>query len=136
MAETFILPQLTDRESAINRISRFLAQLPAGRPWRVTVEPHKLTRTLPQNAYLWAIYGKILSVGGEAMGGWTKDDLHDFFLIHCFGSEVKELFGKKRHVPLRRSSSLNKQEFTDFVESIMRFMAEQGVYIPSPEEMQ
>ena len=48
------------------------------------------------------------------MGGWTKDDLHEFFLIDHFGENLK-LFGKKRLKPMRRSSRLNKMEFADFV---------------------
>jgi len=56
------------------------------------------------------------------MRGWTRDDLHEFFLIDHFGYEVHELFGKKRLKPMRRSSRLNKQEFTDFIAHIQQFM--------------
>lgn len=126
-----ILPR--NRENA-GKAARFIEALPLDRAWAVEVKEHKPRRSDEQNRYLWSIYQHILKVGGEDMGGWTKEDLHDFFLITHFGSEIKELFGRKRHVPLRRSSKLNKQEFTDFIETIFRFMAERGVYIPSSDE--
>lgn len=113
----------------IERIVHALEELPESTAYRVTVEETKAVRTLSQNALLWALYGEIIKQGGEAMQGWTKDDLHDFFLINAFGSEVKSLFGKRRLIPLRRSSRLSKQEFSDFVESIHRFMAERGVVL-------
>jgi len=123
------------REGAIERIARVLGTLSQECAWRVEVHEHKPTRTGQQNRYLWSIYDQILREGGEAMGGWVKEDLHEFFLLTHFGSETRELFGKKRLIPLRRSSRLNKQEFSDLVETIMRFMAERGVYIQSPEEL-
>jgi len=95
----------------------------------ITIDRKKPKRSPSQNDKLWAIYDEILKVGGEAMAGWTKDDLHEFFLQNHFGSEVKTLFGVKKRRPLRRSSKLSKIEFADFIESIYRFMAEQGVYI-------
>jgi len=122
------------RSVRAQRIATFLAGLAPNLAWQVTVQPAVRRRTENQNAYLWSIYEHILKVGGEEMRGWTKDDLHSFFLIEHFGGETKTLFGRKRIKPLRRSSKLNKQEFSDLLETIMRFMAERGVYIPSPDE--
>jgi NinB protein len=132
--QTFILPKLAPREGAIARIGTILGQLGQECAWAVRVEEHRPTRSGDQNRLLWAIYGEILQKGGEAMAGWTKDDLHSFFLINHFGSEVKELFGRKRHIPLRRSSRLNRQEFADLIESILMFMAERGVFIETQSE--
>lgn len=135
MAQSTILPRSMPRERTIANFSRFLAGLPMDRAWRVEVCEHKPTRTQAQNSLLWAIYGEILKKGGETLGGWTKDDLHDFFLINHFGGDTRTLFGRKRIKPKRRSSKLNKQEFSNLVESILRFMAEQGVYIEMPSDM-
>src|SRR5919109_2216622 len=92
---------------------------------RSILRKHRRTNT--QNALLWSLYADILESGGEEMRGWTKDDLHEFFLIDHFGAETLELFGRKRLKPHRRSSRLTKTEFSDFVEHIVRFMAERGV---------
>ena len=133
---TIVLPKedLVKRSVRAQRIATYISNLDPEKSWEVIVRPRKATRSVNQNDYLWAIYDYILRAGGETMGGWTKDDLHEFFLITHFGSETKELFGRKRLKPLRRSSKLNKQEFSDFLETIFRFMAERGVYIPSPED--
>lgn len=96
----------------------------------------KSRRTNSQNATLWMVYEQILQRGGEAMRGFTKDELHEFFLIDFFGSETKELFGRKRLKPLRRSSRLTKTEFGDFLDHIVRFMAERGVVLSLPGELE
>lgn len=132
MEQSFVIPHSVARSAVIERASKCLAALPVEMAWRVTIEEIRPARSLSQNRMLWAMYADILRVGGEAMGGWTGEDLHEFFLIHHFGSETKTLFGRKRLVPLRRSSKLNKKEFAELVETILRFMAEQGVFIGDP----
>jgi hypothetical protein len=94
----------------------------------------KSRRTTDQNALLWSLYEDILRLGGEALAGFTKDELHEFFLIDYFGSETKELFGRKKLKPLKRSSRLTKMEFSDFVEHIVRFAAEKGIVLKLPGE--
>lgn len=130
----FPVEDLARRSARAQRVVTFLSGLDPKKPWEIVVREYKKPRSGQQNKYLWSIYGFILEAGGEEMGGWTKDDLHEFFLINHFGSETRSLFGRKRLFPLRRSSKLSKQEFSDFVESIMRFMAQRGVYVPSPED--
>lgn len=135
MIQSFIIAQGAHREGTSARIARILATLPREQAYRVEVHEHKETRSTQQNRYLFGVvYDTILREGGEAMRGWTRDDLHDFFLIDHFGSEVNELFGRKRHKPLRRSSRLSKQEFSDFIAHIQQFMAERSVFIPDPEQ--
>ena len=94
----------------------------------------KRRRTNDQNALLWSVYEDILARGGEQLGGWTKDDLHEFFLIEHFGSTVHEAFGRRRLRPLRRSSRLSKPEFSDFLEFIFRKCAEYGIEIERPQQ--
>lgn len=91
-------------------------------------------RTTTQNALLWSLYENIIELGGEALKGFTKDDLHEYFLIDYFGSETRELFGRKKLRPLKRSSRLTKMEFSDFVEHIVRKMAERGIVLKLPGE--
>lgn len=132
--QSVILRRLMSRDGLIQRIGCVLLNLDVAEDWEVVIRPYRRKRSDPQNRYLWSLYDYIIRTGGESMAGWTRDDLHDFFLINHFGGETKQLFGKRRITPVRRSSRLNKQEFTDYVESIMRFMAERGVYLPSPED--
>ena len=129
-----VLPKLMPRERAIERIALVLSGLDLGKAWRIEWTEHKPRRSEQQNRYLWSIYGHILKVGGEEMRGWTKDDLHTFFLGEFSGWDKRVLFGRTRLVPVRRSSRMNKQDFTDFVDSISSFMAQRGVYVPTPDD--
>lgn len=131
--QTFILPKLMARDRAICRIVDALEDLPATEGFRVEIHEHKATRTEKQNRTLWWIYETIIAIGGVAMEGFTKEDLHDFFLIHHFGSTTKTLFRQKRRKPIRRSSKLSKSEFALFVEAIYNFMANEGVILPQPD---
>ena len=135
MTEQYLLPKLLPRERVIDMVRKRLLELPDDRAYRVELHEQKPLRSNQQNRLLWSLYQQVIERGGEAMQGWTKEDLHTFFLIQHFGSEVRELFGRKRHVPLRTSSKLSKQDFTDFVESIVRFMAERGVVLDMPDEV-
>lgn len=92
----------------------------------------KSRRTTEQNALLWALYDDILERGGELLGGWTKDDLHEYFLGEHFGWEVHEALGMKRQKPMRRSSRLTKTEFGQYIDFIVRRMAEHGVVLKLP----
>lgn len=131
---TFILSASEARTGVLERCVRFLHVLPPDKPFSVTVEPYKKRRSLEQNAYLWGVcYPTILRDGGEALRGWGADDLHEFFLIKHFGSELIEGFGVKRHKPLKRSSKLSTTEFMDFVACIQREAAGLGIFVPDPD---
>lgn len=92
----------------------------------------KSRRTNDQNALLWALYDDILTRGGEQLGGWSRDDLHSFLLGEHFGWEKYEAFGMKRVKPKRRSSRLSKVEFADYVEFVVRYMAQHGIVLELP----
>jgi NinB protein len=133
MKTSFLLPRMMPRDMVICRLVDCLEDLPADQGYRVEVYEHRATRSDKQNRTLWWIYDNILTLGGETMGGWTKEDLHEFFLCSFFGTEVRAMFGKKRQVPKRRSSRLSKIEFAELVDFIYRFMAQQGVVLPEPD---
>jgi hypothetical protein len=95
----------------------------------------KSRRSSDQNTLLWALYEDVLRQGGETLGGWTKDDLHEYVLGEYFGWDVSEAFGRKRMKPKRRSSRLTKTEFSDFVEFIVRRFAEHGIVLALPGEI-
>lgn len=130
----FILLKGDDREHSILRCSEGLASLAKDKMWCVFVKDSEPTRTERQNSLIWSIYTEIIRMGGEAIQGYTKDELHEFFLGMHFGIEEREVFGRIRVVPKMRSSKLSKKDFSEFVEAIIRFMAERGVIIQNPFE--
>lgn len=129
--QTITLP--AGRQSNANAL-RFFERLPTDSAWRVVVEPYKPRRSESQNRYLWGVvYPTILKAGN--LDGWEPEDLHEFYLGECFGWETLEGMGRKRVKPLKRSSKLNKTEFSDYVGFIQRKAAEMGIYIPDPEDV-
>lgn len=91
-------------------------------------------RSNDQNALLWALYDDVIRKGGETLGGWTKDDLHEWALGEHFGWDEHKAFGRTRLKTKRRSSTLTKQEFTDFLDWFVRRMAEFGIVLELPGE--
>lgn len=94
----------------------------------------KARRTNDQNALLWALYDDALKQGGEALGGWNREDIHEFMLGEYWGWDKCTAFGRTRLKPKRRSSRLTKAEFSDFVEFVVQRFAEHGIVLELPEE--
>lgn len=117
------------------RLLAFLESLPCEIAYEVVVRRHKAKRSEAQNRYLWGVcYPTILKGGGEALGGWTAEDLHEHFLGEHFGVERLQIGTSVYLKPRRRSSRLNKQEFSDYVFFLQRRAAELGIYIPDADE--
>jgi hypothetical protein len=128
-----IFPRGTTPDQIASAISVMVRWLDPGKSWKVTLEEFKPRRSDSQNAFLWGVvYPSILEGGGEALAGWQKDDLHEFMLGEHFGWETLTLGGKTVHKPVRRSSRLNKQDFSDYLEFLSRRAAELGIVIPEP----
>jgi len=128
-----IFPRDTTPDQIATAISVMVRWLDSGKSWKVTLEEFKPRRSDSQNAFLWGVvYPSILEGGGEALAGWQKDDLHEFMLGEHFGWETLSLGGKTVHKPVRRSSRLNKQDFSDYLEFLSRRAAELGIVIPEP----
>jgi hypothetical protein len=127
-----LLPKGLSREGAIERIGRLLASLPLEKAWRVDIAEHKARRSDQQNRYLW---GVVYPVIAKHLDGFEPIDVHEYMLGEWAGWETLEGFGKKRLRPLRRSSRLNKEEFSDYVGFIQRRAAEHGIYVPDADPM-
>jgi hypothetical protein len=126
--QTIIMP--ANRTDA-GHATRFLSALALDKPWRVEVSEYRPRRSDEQNRYLW---GGVYRTICEHLEGWETADVHEYCLGECYGWETIEGLGRKRLRPVRRSSKLNKQEFSDYIAFIQRRMAEHGIYIPDPEQ--
>jgi hypothetical protein len=119
-------------ERSLARIVAFISALSKETAWKLEVSEYKTRRSDEQNRYLWGVvYATIL----KHLPGWDAEDVHEYFLGEHFGWETLEGFGRKRMRPLRRSSKLSTTEFSDFIAFIQRTMAERGVYVPDPGEV-
>ena len=128
-----IFPRGTQTDDIIKAVATMVAAIDTKKSWCITVEPWKRKRSDAQNRFLWGVaYPMILEQGGETLGGWTRDDLHEYFLGECFGWEVLEGFGRKRMRPFKRSSALNKEEFTEYLMFLEQRCIDMGMG-PLPE---
>lgn len=128
-----VFPKGTPPEQIATAVAVLVRGLDARQSWQVTIEAYKPRRSEQQNSFLWGVvYPSILEGGGEALRGWSKEDLHEYFLIEMWGSEVIEGFGRKRHKPIKRSSKMTKTEFRDYITLIEVRCAEMGIHIPEP----
>jgi len=130
VSTSFRLPKGQLRATILANAVAFISALPDGKEWTIKVEQYRKKRSNPQNRALWGIAYKTLS---EASGN-DPDDLHTFFLGEWGGWDVIDVLGQQRRVPLRRSSKLTTEEFSEFYEFIQRRAAECGYYVPSPNE--
>jgi hypothetical protein len=94
----------------------------------------KSRRTNDQNALLWALYSDAKKIGGELLGGWETETIHEYMLGEYFGWITSEALGRKRQTPVKRSSRLSKMEFSDFVEFVVRRFAEHGIQLSLPDD--
>ena len=74
----------------------------------------------------------ILEKGGETLGGWTREDLNEYYLGEYGGWEVLEGFGRKRMRPIKRGHSMNREEFMNFLMFIESKCIDMGMG-PLPE---
>lgn len=133
MAQHFILPALLSRDRAIDRLATVLKGLSLDVAWHISVGEHKPSRSAQQNKYLWGVIYKTILDAGQ-LQGWDADDLHEYLLGEWSGWEVIEGFGRKRMKPIQRSSTLNKEQFSAYVDFIQRKMAELGIYVPDADK--
>ena len=128
-----IIPKNSKPEDILRAVSVLVRDLTPDKAWSVTIEEVKPRRSDNQNAFLWGVvYPSILEGGGEALKGFRATDLHEWFLGDMWGWETLEGFGRKRMRPVRRSSTMTKQEFSDYIAFIEQKALDMGIVIPEP----
>ena len=129
-----IFPTGTPVEQVLKAVEVMYRNLPS-KPFAVTVEVWKKPRTNQQNAFLFGVcYPAILEGGGELLGGWTREDLHEHFLGEFGGVETLEGFGITRTRPLLKSSRMTKEQFSEYLDWLGAKCADMGIVIPEPYE--
>lgn len=128
-----IFPKGTTPEQMATAAARMVQGLSSDRAWCIEVLEWKKPRTDQQNRFLWGVcYPAILEGGGEALAGWTRDDIHEYMTGEWGGWQTLEGFGRERMRPIKRSSKLTKQEFSDYLLFLETRCADMGIAIPEP----
>lgn len=119
--------------SAAERDQRraFLRSL-AGKTLDIVFKVHRSQRSIDQNAWEWGVAIPILA---EHLG-YDLDEheaLHYALVDECFGRSWDERL--KRDMPNVRSSKLNTEQYSKYMEWLVRWAArEHGCVIPLPNE--
>ena len=84
----------------------------------------KVNRSNPQNAYLWGVVYELIS----AYTGYTPSEVHEYCKLE-FNSKTVHIGKDEVKIGLS-TASLNTVEFSQYVERVRQFGAEQGIHIP------
>lgn len=88
-------------------------------------------RTMSQNKYYW---GVVLATLSE-WSGHEPEELHEHLKRQFLGLESRELpSGEQITVP-PSTKTLTVQAFVRYVDQVVKWAAENGVYVPSSEEL-
>ena len=93
--------------------------LPFDTPWRISISEHRARRSPEQNKLLWAIYAEIT----EATG-YTSSELHEAMKRKFLPPRMVRVGKEEIEVP-GSSRDLDTKEFSEFVEHVARFAAEE-----------
>lgn len=90
-------------------------------------------RSLPQNAYYWAVAVPLIQQGIEDLGTeLTKEETHEFLKSRFNFVELASKEGEYLQVP-KSTTGLTKTEFAEYIAKIQQFAVEfLGIVIPDP----
>lgn len=119
--------------SAVKRVEAFVRSLPSGR-W--VIKATKGQRSTQANAYL---HGIVLPMILDALRdrGYDLSGIEDVKqILKQLFLKVKSVEGKEDDFPITRNTSdLTKEEFSFFLDQVIRFASEKlGIVIPDPEQ--
>lgn len=140
---TYILPKLTPRAGAIERLARVFKALPLDQAWRIEVREYKPSRSAAQNAYLHGVCYKTIA---DAIG-YDMEEVAEFLCGTHFGWKDKRRPKTPRcpegvgSVPIRTTTRneagerdvLSTTAMMDYVAFVQRFAAGKGIFIPDPD---
>lgn len=104
--------------------------------WRLSMREHKPRRSLKSNAYYWsAVVPTFQAFMREHGQFFDKDQVHEFFLqTHAALNVVDPLTGEVLSVIGKRSSQMDQDEFSAFVNAAVGWMSDRfGIIVPEPE---
>lgn len=99
-------------------VVQMLGRFKITKPVRVTIEHYIASRSQEQNAKYWACLGE-----AAKHIGCSADDIHEDLLCKYFGgTEHKLPSGRIVQTPNRRSSELNKKDFSEYLDFCINFL--------------
>jgi hypothetical protein len=123
MHKSYVIETVEQRDRFISFLAR------RDLPIQVEIGPVREQRSVSQNSRLWALHTL-----ASKETGYTPEELHELMLCKFFGTKQVEAGGMVITVPLKRSSTRDKAEFREFLESVENFYAsELGIWLGQNE---
>ena len=98
----------------------------------IEIKQYRKKRSVDQNAFLHGVPLKMIS----DTTGYEIEDMKTYLLGEFSGWTEYEVWGQLRKRPNKRSHELNTKEFTEFLDFIQRWAAQElGLLIPNPNEV-
>lgn len=126
-----------ERPQVLANAIHFLQSLKDSESWKLEIKRAKRSRSLDQNAALWAVaYPPLREATGHSL-----EDLHEYFCGKVFGWTEYEVMGNPRSRPVRTTTTgedgkrdvINTTAFAEFYATVQRIAAGMGVIIPDPD---
>lgn len=72
----------------------------------------------------------------ESFGGWDEKMVHDFFVDEFLSyKKIMTYKGVPKEVKIIPShSSLNRKEMSEFIDKVLQWLAQEGIYVMTPEQ--
>ena len=120
------LGEIKDGKLEFKNKSYFLGRIQNSKDCKVkvTVEPYRKLRSMPQNRLYWLYITQIADDTGN-----DKDTLHRLFSGKFLGDGIIEAFGEKAH-KVKSTTSLTKSEFCEYMMDIYSLT---GIPIPDTQ---
>lgn len=109
-----ISTRISDWRIINSAFARYIKSLPQ---WDYVIDVKKPTRSIEQNSLYWSILEQI-----ENEIGTHKDELHDFFKAKFLSRPVMSALWE--YTSIVSTTALDTKEFTDYIEKIVIFCAE------------
>ena len=129
MTKQFInIDSLESKKQLFNLLKTFKGE------YEVSIKKVRINRSQSQNAYYWGVVlPYVLEAVNNEGNEWSLDELHEF-LKNEFLKEFKTIIidsTERKHRIIKGTSELDTKEFTDYIDKIVRWSAEQfGCQIP------
>lgn len=118
------------KPAEVGRFAGYLARL-RGKNVEVIVRPERKHRSLKANAYLWGV----VYAAAQEWSGHDAEELHEVFKGRFLPRrQVLMPTGELLDAP-GSTRELDTEAFGEFVNSVIRFLAEQGVHVPQASEV-
>ena len=109
-----------------------LATVSLDKPLQVEWQTYRKRRSLNQNSLMWKWINELADKVSDDTGH-TPQEIHEYFKAEFLSPKIVEIAG--RPVEIRTTTSLTTAEMHDYMERIYQWAAEQGYYLPIPEEL-